>query len=243
MTGWQGIGVEGGMRRSLVASLVIHALLVLVATVVARPHFRVPKPLTAIPIDFVAMAAPAPALVERQQQPKPSVRRDAVPDPLKPKPKPKPPEKEPPKKEPVKNPVEKPKPQRDLPKVGSADTTKVLQSELPRVGDLKGAMQMRVDGPALPYAYYLAMVQRKLATYWEPPGGLAQAGVETSAVVWFRIERDGSVRTNYVEEPSGMNLFDTAALRALERALPMPPLPVEYPGESLIIHVRFVYSE
>lgn len=228
------------MRRSLVASIVIHLLVGTLATVVLRPRFAVPRPLDAIPIDFIALAAPEPALVEREK-PVPSRPPDAVPDPLKPKPK-KPPEKAPEKKDPVKKPAEKPKPQPDLPKRGSADTTQVLRSELPRVGDLKGAMQMRVEGEALPYAYYLASVQRKIASYWEPPLGIERAGGEVAAVVWFRIERNGSVVTQYVEEPSGTGIFDTSALRALERALPFPPLPEGYSGEFLIIHMRFVYS-
>ena len=231
------------MRRSLLMSLVVHAVLLLAVSLIARPHFRVPKPLTALPIDFVAVAAPAPALVERQRPPEPSQRPDAVPDPLKPKPKPKKIEPEPPKKEPEKKPVDKPKPQRDLPKVGSADTTQVLQSELPQVGNLKGAMQLRVEGAPLPYAYYLAGVQRKIASHWEPPAGIATSQGEVAAIVWFRIERNGSVQTNYVEEPSGMNIFDLSALRALEHAMPFPPLPPEYTGDHLIIHLRFVYNE
>ena len=238
-----GKGGDESMRRSLVFSLVVHLLLLLAATLFARPHFQVPKPLTAIPFDFVATAAPAPALVERQRPAEPSQRPDAVPDPLKPKPKPKKVEPEPPKKEPAKKPVDKPKPQRDLPKVGSADTTQVLRSELPQVGNLKGAMQLRVEGAPLPYAYYLAGVQRKISSFWEPPAGIATAQGEVAAIVWFRIERNGSVQVNHVEEPSGMNIFDLSALRALERALPFPPLPPEYTGEYLIIHLRFVYNE
>jgi TonB family protein len=229
------------MRRSIVLSLCIHAFLAGLFSLVLRPRFRVPSPLDAIPIDFVALAAPEPALVVREQA-APAAPRDAVPDPLKPKPK-KPPEPKPEKKEPVKKPVEKPKPQPDLPKVGSADTTQTLRSELPRVGDLRGAMQMRVEGPALPYAYYLSLVQRKIASYWEPPAGIAEAGGEVAATVWFRIERDGSVLASRVEASSGMGLFDTSALRALERAKPLMPLPEEYPGQYLIIHLRFVYAK
>jgi TonB family protein len=117
-----------------------------------------------------------------------------------------------------------------------------MGSELPRVGDLRGAMQMRVEGEVLPYAYYLSIVQRKIASFWEPPAGIDQQPGEVVAVVWFRIEKDGAVQSNHVEEPSGINPFDTSALRALTRALPLPRLPEDYPGDHLIIHLRFVYS-
>jgi len=226
-----------GLRRSFAVSLAVHALIFLVASIALRPRFVVPKPLDRIPVRFIALAAPEPAKVVREQE-APSRPREVIPDPLKPPPKKKPPPPKEVKKDPVR-PVEKPKPRPELPKRGSADTTQVMRSELPRIGNLTGAMQIRVEGETLPYAYYLAIIQRKIASYWDPPGGLDR-GVE--AVVWFRIEKDGRVATNYVEEPSGITFFDTAALRALQRALPMPPLPAEYPGDHLIIHLRFVYS-
>jgi TonB family protein len=101
-------------------------------------------------------------------------------------------------------------------------------------------MQIQVEGEVLPYSYYLAVVQQKIASYWDPPPDLG--GNEVAVVVWFRIEKDGSIKTSYIEEPSGSTVFDTSALRALERSAPLPPLPIEYPGDHLIIHLRFVYS-
>jgi len=272
-----------------------------VVAVAARPRFTVPPRLQAIPVDFIALAAPAPALTERARptpaltertrptsalteraRPTPSLNERAratpslndrahavaakpvnrVPDPLQPRPRREPPPRpeqqrldpprrepppreepprpEPPREEPKRRPA--PEPQPDIPRQGGADTTQVMPSELPRVGDLRGAMQMRVDGEVLPYAYYLSNVQGKIAGFWEPPAGIEQQPGEVAAIVWFRIERDGAVRSSHLEEPSGINPFDTFALRALARALPLPPLPEDYPGDHLIIHLRFVYS-
>ena len=53
------------MRSALLASLALHvAGLALVATAV-RPRFTMPPRLQAIPVDFIALAAPGPALTER----------------------------------------------------------------------------------------------------------------------------------------------------------------------------------
>lgn len=227
------------MGRAVLGSLGLHLLALLTGLILLRPRFTIPPPLDAIPVDFIAMAAPEPAITERQE-PRPAAPPQVVPDPLKPKPEKKPPR--PVEKPPPPKPVEKPKPTPELPKVGSRDSTEVLKSELPKVGDMRGAMQMRVEGEALPYAYYLAIIQRKIASFWEPPAGIDQNAAEVACVVRFRIERDGSVATSHVEEPSGTSFFDTSALRALERARPLPPLPEEYPGQYLVIHLRFVYA-
>jgi protein TonB len=251
------------MRQALLVSLVLHALGFAIVAAAVRPRFTVPPRLQAIPVDFIAMAAPAPALTERARptparspaltertRTVPAKPVESVPDPLQPRPRREPPRRNPPREEP--RPAEpkreepkskpEPKPQPDLLRQGSADTTQVMRSELPRVGDLRGAMQMRVDGEVLPYAYYLSIVQRKIAGFWEPPAGIDQQPGEVAAIVWFRIEKDGAVRSNSVEEPSGISPFDASALRALTRALPLPPLPQNYPGDHLIIHLRFVYS-
>ena len=246
------------MRSALLFSLGLHAAGLAVLAVTARPHFTVPPRLQAIPVDFITLPAPSPAVVERAR-PTPAVALgpaerakpvavtppDKVPDPLKPPLRREPPPRTPPReelrREEPKRPPEKASPT-DLPRQGSADPAPTLQSELPRVGDLRGAMQMRVEGESRPYAYYLSIVQRKIASFWEPPAGVERQPREIAVIVWFRIERDGAVETSYVEEPSGISPFDTSALRALARALPLPRLPEEYPGDHLIIHLRFVYS-
>jgi TonB family protein len=254
------------MRRALLVSLGLHALGLVLIGAVVRPRFTVPPRLQGIPVDFIALAAPAPALTQRARPtlaPTPALAErtrtvptkpeESVPDPLRPRrepPRRNPPREEPKREEPKREepkheePKRKPepKPQPDLPRLGSADTTQVMRSELPRVGDLRGAMQMRVEGEVLPYAYYLSIVQRKIASFWEPPAGIDQQPGEVAAIVWFRIEKDGAVLVNHVEEPSGINPFDTSALRALTRALPLPQLPEDYPGDHLVIHLRFVYS-
>ena len=114
--------------------------------------------------------------------------------------------------------------------------------ELPRLGDSRGAAQTRTEGGVLPSAFDLAIVQRRIAGFWEPPAGVEQLPGEVAAIIRFGIEKDGAVRSSHVEEPSGINPFDTLARCALARPLPLPPLPEVYPGDHPILHLRFAYS-
>jgi len=39
--------------------------------------------------------------------------------------------------------------------------------------------------------------------------------------------------------PSGVSVYDRAAVRAVYAANPLPPLPPEFAGERLGVHLRF----
>jgi hypothetical protein len=101
-------------------------------------------------------------------------------------------------------------------------------------------MQKRAEGEVLPYACDLSIVQRKIAGFWEPPAGIEQQPGEVAAIIRCCIEKDGAVRSSHVEEPPGINPFATFARCA--RALAPPPLPEDYPGDHLSIHLCFAYS-
>jgi TonB family protein len=123
------------------------------------------------------------------------------------------------------------------------DTTETVKRDVAFGGGARGSLEMTVDGPLGPYAYYLMAVRDKVATYWNPPSDMVASGKEVAAMVNFRIDRKGKVTASYVEEPSGTGVFDQAGLRAIAMANPLPPLPQDYTGDWLGIHLRFVYKE
>jgi TonB family protein len=61
----------------------------------------------------------------------------------------------------------------------------------------------------------------------------------TSAIIAFNIQRDGRVTDVKLISPSGVGVYDRAAIRAVYAANPLPPLPPEFTGERLGVHLRF----
>ncbi|HEX6178020.1 MAG TPA: energy transducer TonB, partial [Thermoanaerobaculia bacterium] len=74
----------------------------------------------------------------------------------------------------------------------------------------------------------------KIGQRWLRP----QSG-DARAIVYFRIERDGTIRDAAVTTASGSGTFDRAALRAVLEASPLPPLPFGYSGHYLGVHLTF----
>lgn len=90
-----------------------------------------------------------------------------------------------------------------------------------------------------PYAYYVKIVQGKVGAYWEMP---QQTSTYRYARVYFRIIRSGVVSECTVEASSNDGAFDDAAVRAVKRAAPFPPLPDEYKDEYVGVYFGFEYT-
>ena len=101
----------------------------------------------------------------------------------------------------------------------------------------KGDASVRVDGADFRNDFYLNLIITKIAKFWRNP--LRRGGRKVSAVIYFRIHRDGSVSDITLEKRSGNTLFDTAALRATNSASPLPPLPDTYSGDFIGVHFEF----
>jgi TonB family protein len=95
-----------------------------------------------------------------------------------------------------------------------------------------------MEAVALKYPYYTKALWRKINENWAPPGaGFAQAAREVLVV--FTILRDGTVSVPGIEQSSGDIFYDQAALRAVQRANPFPPLPPGYPDDRMTIYFSF----
>jgi TonB family protein len=103
-----------------------------------------------------------------------------------------------------------------------------------------GISAATVDGAGFGSPYYLSLVFGRIRAMWENP-------VETSTTlrvtIYFRILRDGQVIDAQVEKTSGIDLFDQSAMRSILSNTPLPPLPAEYRGEYLGIHLEFEYIQ
>jgi periplasmic protein TonB len=85
------------------------------------------------------------------------------------------------------------------------------------------------------FSYYIERMLVAIGMNWFKP---SQAGT-VSPVIHFKIEKDGTVSDATIERSSGQPFVDRAALRAVVSSSPLPPLPAEYNGTQLGVHLKF----
>lgn len=93
----------------------------------------------------------------------------------------------------------------------------------------------RLDQPDFQYSYYIQRMILAVGINWFKPAQI----VPIEPVVRFHIERDGTIADPEIETSSGLPFVDRAALRAVMAASPLPPLPTEYGGSRLGVHLIF----
>ena len=76
---------------------------------------------------------------------------------------------------------------------------------------------------------YLAMLLRHLQAFRDYPAAARRRGQEGRVVVLVALQPDGSVASAVIENGSGYDLLDQAALNMVGRASPFPPPPPQAP--------------
>jgi TonB family protein len=84
---------------------------------------------------------------------------------------------------------------------------------------------------------YLEQMAQLIQRNWT-----SRQGVSGLVRMIFTIERDGFIENVRIEQPSGFQILDLAAQRALLLTARLPPLPPQYPNQELVVHFGFVYS-
>jgi TonB family protein len=105
-------------------------------------------------------------------------------------------------------------------------------------GSAQGSGPMTLNVSDFPFTWYLTRVQQKVTERWE---GRALQGRQP--VVTFEIARDGQVSNVAIKDSSGNRYYDLTAMRAIADAAPFPPLPGEFPGSVLRIHLGFNFAQ
>jgi TonB family protein len=90
-----------------------------------------------------------------------------------------------------------------------------------------------LEDPDFGYGYYIDRLLQLIDANWTRP----PVGGEVKTVVFFRIQKSGQITDLRVEQPSGYNAFDLAALRAVQNAAPFPALPASYRHDSLGVNL------
>jgi len=91
------------------------------------------------------------------------------------------------------------------------------------------------DQPDFNYSWYVERMLVTIGTNWFKPALSSPA----SPVIRFRIQRDGTISEADIERSSGLPFVDRAALRAVLASSPLPPLPSEFGGDHLGVHLIF----
>jgi TonB family protein len=102
------------------------------------------------------------------------------------------------------------------------------------MGSATSNARVGAEDPNFTYGYYLDRVVAVISNNWvRPPVG----GDIEEALLYFRIQRDGTLTDLRIVEPSGSEVFDQAAYRAVESSSPLPPLPKSYKRDFLGINL------
>ncbi len=228
---------RGGMRSALLASLVFHFAVGFISLQIVKfRHVRfVPRRMYTVQI--------IPARFDRPpvEQPEPPP-MEQPPAEVVPPPKEESDEMEPPPEKPKKKPKKKKEPEPPQKVIPTTELQRVDQQEVPPdQAEQPATGDVALDADDFPFAYYIATMKRKIAAYWRVPGASGRTSLYCR--VYFRVTRNGTIESPFVEESSGSFLFDQAAERAVFQASPLPPLPKAFKDDYLGVHFSFAYEK
>lgn len=89
------------------------------------------------------------------------------------------------------------------------------------------------------FGWYAEALQRRLAEEWRRTLGQASGGAAKPSVVTFRISRNGSIDSVYLDSSSGNATMDRSAIRAVHNVNPFQPLPPQLPKSSVVVQILF----
>lgn len=249
---------EDSLTRDVIFSLVLHGLIIAALMVSGSLSFSKTPPIQdVIRVSLTAPAEmtmppqprplPAPAVPEAAGEDdielpveKPVSRDEKVPIDETPEPEPE----EPPAEEPPENrqtvaqqDTAQEEPRGDDQQSGSGADAEIDESATGGEGSpFAGAT---IDNASFNYPYWFTQAFRKIRSNWRNPVNHQGTLV---CVVYFQVIQSGRVINLKVKESSGIDAFDEACLRSIERSAPFPPLPREFREEIIGINLPFKYQ-
>jgi len=93
------------------------------------------------------------------------------------------------------------------------------------------------------YEPYWEHMKTKLYANWHPPAAYKDYGIIPGGWTMVRVvlERNGRIRNCKIIGEKGHASLHPASFGAMQGAAPFRPLPVEFPDDSLVVTVRFMY--
>ena len=131
---------------------------------------------------------------------------------------------------------------RPRPAGGGGSGVRIGLGEGPGGGGFGSGYGDQIGLSDFPYQYYLQIISDRVSSSWFT--SLVDPGVSGTffATIYFKILRNGQVADLKVKESSGIQSLDMSAQRAIQISAPFPPLPSDYDGDYLGIHLIFEHS-
>jgi protein TonB len=125
-----------------------------------------------------------------------------------------------------------PGPARPLTKRGSAVPDEIATAVAdPAITIAAPATAGRGLAGAADFQAYQRALYVALADHSRYPAEARRAHLSGITELAFRVDRGGTVLESWIQKSSGSDILDGAALQALARAQPLPPIPAALPGQ------------
>lgn len=124
----------------------------------------------------------------------------------------------------------------DAPKTNILVDKKIEKNSNSKHRKLPSKKQLK-DGD-IDFNPYMQELQVSIKKHWNPP----KRPKSNQVVLLFKIRKDGKLLSAKVLRSSGNKDIDKAALKALEDAKPLKPLPSKFKGENINIQFTFDYN-
>jgi TolA protein len=99
------------------------------------------------------------------------------------------------------------------------------------------------DVMTIKHKIYYNLIWKRIRSVWVLPEAALSGQKNLEAIIGIRIGPNGQIEDVQFEKKSGNPVFDESALRAIQKANPLPPLPPGFEGERFDVGVRFTPSD
>ena len=97
------------------------------------------------------------------------------------------------------------------------------------------------SGRGFTYSYYLNIILNKIGQNWNNP--FKTKDVVLKSIVYFEIDKAGTIYNVRLEENSGNDLYNETTIRAVTLTKRLPPLPQEFSDDYLKVHLEFLTAQ
>jgi TonB family protein len=92
------------------------------------------------------------------------------------------------------------------------------------------------------YHAYTKAIEKKIFDHWTYPLSAKNKLIQGNLLIVFRLDRNGNLMSCSIEQPSGHEILDQYAMKAIKSANPFPGFPENITVQFLNIYASFAYQ-